>query len=101
MLQCKYIVNDGVAMDKYKSINKDECPHLSEMKFSNSDKTKCDTCEINEHIRLCTTCGAVNCCESGKGHDREHFNITSHPIIKPVHANYDFIWCFKCNAYLK
>jgi uncharacterized UBP type Zn finger protein len=88
-------------MNNGKTINKSECPHVLEMKISSSDKVKCDTCDIKEHIRLCTSCGAVNCCESGKGHDKDHFKATGHPIIKPVHADYDFIWCYKCEAYLK
>lgn len=83
------------------TINKSDCPHLGEMKILSSDKTKCETCDIVEHLRLCTSCGDVNCCESGKGHDTKHFKETGHPIIKPTHANYDFTWCYKCKAYLK
>lgn len=80
---------------------KEDCPHLSEIKFVDSDKNKCAACDEAEHLRVCTSCGEVNCCESSRGHDTEHFKKTGHPIIKPVHADYDFTWCYKCNAYVK
>jgi uncharacterized UBP type Zn finger protein len=82
-------------------IPKSECPHLDQMQILTSDTKQCEVCGINENIRLCTFCGAVHCCESGKGHDTDHFKETGHPIIIPVHAHYKFIWCYKCNAYLK
>jgi uncharacterized UBP type Zn finger protein len=88
-------------MNKEKTINKNDCLHIKEMKTSDSTKTKCDKCDITQNLRLCTSCGAVNCCESGHGHNTEHYKKTGHPIIKPVHTDYDFTWCYKCNAYLQ
>ena len=88
-------------MEKEKTINKADCPHVKEMKINNSDQKKCEKCDITEDLRLCTSCGAVHCCEDGNGHNTEHFNKTKHPIIKPTHANYHFTWCYECGAYLK
>ncbi len=94
-----------------KTIKKEECPHAGEMKIASSEKTKCETrlpdgqvCDVKEHLRLCTSCGEVFCCESHNSHNREHFRESGHPIIKPAptgDAFYTFTWCWKCNAYLE
>ena len=35
------------------------------------------------HLRLCTTCGHVGCCDDSKNkHSTRHFHNTKHPIIK-------------------
>lgn len=81
-------------------IRKEECPHSKEIKITKSNKKECGVCRDKGHLRLCTSCGFVGCCESHNAHDTEHFKKTGHPIIKTVHADYDFIWCYECNAYL-
>lgn len=88
-------------MQADKTIDKKDCPHIKEIKITDSKKQKCDVCDIKNHLRLCTSCGAVHCCESGKGHNTQHYKETQHPIIKAVHADYDFTWCYPCGAYLK
>ncbi len=85
---------------KHAQKKKSECPHCLNMAILTSDKTKCDVCEIDAHLRLCTTCGSVNCCESGNSHDKAHFNETGHSIIIPTNASYQFIWCWECEAFL-
>lgn len=87
----------------YKNIPQKECPHIAEMKVLESDKIKCEVCDVREHLRLCTSCGKVFCCESSNAHNREHFQATDHPIIKPAPTGgpYTFTWCWKCDAYLK
>ena len=81
-------------------MRKSECPHIKEMKVKTSKKKACEVCDDKEHLRLCTSCGFVGCCESHNAHDTDHSKKTKHPIIKTVHCNYDFTWCYKCNAYL-
>ncbi len=90
-------------MENEKRINKKDCPHIKKIKnkITKSDKRKCGMCSEKEHLRICTSCGAVNCCESFNAHDTAHFKKTRHPIIKPVHASYDFTWCYECRAYLE
>jgi uncharacterized UBP type Zn finger protein len=88
-------------MEKGKTINKNDCPHLSEIKVTKSDQEKCEQCEIKEDLRVCTSCGHVHCCEDGNAHDTDHYRKTTHPIIVPVHTDYKFMWCYQCNAYLK
>lgn len=77
------------------------CPHLADLNINiTSDATQCAMCELKENLRLCMTCGYVACCESGNGHDTLHFNQLDHPFIKPHKTNYDWLWCYKCNAFL-
>ena len=85
----------------YAKIKKENCPHLGEMKILTSDAKKCEKCEETTNLRLCTSCGRVFCCESHNAHDTEHFRKTGHLIIKTIHCDYDFTWCYKCNAYLE
>jgi uncharacterized UBP type Zn finger protein len=88
-------------MKEENKINKEDCPHIKEIKMTDSDKIKCESCDVEENLRLCTSCGSVNCCESSNSHDTEHHKKTKHPIIKPVNTDYMFTWCYECNAYLK
>ena len=89
----------------YKTIKKEDCPHTAEMKITSSDTKECEVCGVKESLRFCTSCGGVFCCESLKAHNREHFQRTGHPIIKPLskaHSHLgDWTWCWKCDAYLE
>ena len=87
--------------DDSKKIKKEKCPHIKNIKITKSSKKECEVCKEKQHLRVCTSCGHVFCCESYNAHDTEHFRKTGHPIIKAIHTNYDFIWCYKCNAYLE
>lgn len=87
--------------EKEKRIKREKCPHISEIKFTASKKKKCEACGEKEHLRVCTSCGKVFCCESLNAHNTKHFKKTGHPIIKTVHTDYDFLWCYKCKAYLE
>ncbi len=82
-------------------IKKQRCPHAKNMKILKSEEKKCEVCGDSEHLRICTSCGKVLCCESHNAHDAEHYKKTKHPIIKPVHCDYDFTWCYACRAYLE
>lgn len=88
-------------MEQSKKIKRQDCPHLAGMRIMSSNKTACEVCGEGQHLRLCTSCGGVYCCESHKAHDREHFKNTGHSIIVPMHTSYDFTWCYECNAYLE
>lgn len=84
-----------------KYISKSKCPHIAELKITHSDKKECVICREKEHLRLCTSCGAVHCCESHRGHNTEHYKKTGHPIIQAIHTPYNFTWCYVCEAYLE
>ncbi|MBI4363620.1 MAG: UBP-type zinc finger domain-containing protein [Candidatus Doudnabacteria bacterium] len=88
--------------EPWKYIKKQDCPHLPELKEDIvSDKKACEVCGVTHDLRICLTCGAVHCCESDKAHNIEHFQITGHPFIRPHNSPYNFLWCYKCNAFLK
>lgn len=82
-------------------MKKQDCPHIKDLKITTSDKRKCEVCAKSKHPRLCASCGAVFCCESENAHNTEHFKETAHSIIKALHPNYSFLWCYKCNDYLE
>lgn len=84
-----------------RTISRAECPHLGEMKIQAAEAETCSVCDARQHLRLCTSCGGVFCCESDNTHNREHFKETGHPIIMS-HGPlpYRFTWCWVCNAYL-
>jgi uncharacterized UBP type Zn finger protein len=47
------------------------------------------------HLRLCLTCGGVNCCDSSPNkHATKHFHGSGHPIVQSFEPGEDWIWCF-------
>lgn len=88
----------------YDTIAREDCPHtemLDEGVTAGQERTTCRVCDEEEHMRVCLTCGRVHCCESGNAHDRDHFEETDHPFIRPHEKeSYDFLWCYACEAYL-
>ena len=86
----------------WRHIPKDECPHLARFqRAATSEKTECEQCGLAEDLRICLTCGYVGCCESHGSHDTAHFKSAGHPLIRPHRSDYDWIWCYECNAFLR
>jgi uncharacterized UBP type Zn finger protein len=47
------------------------------------------------HLRLCLTCGEVNCCDSSPNrHATKHFHASGHPIMQSFQPGEDWMWCF-------
>ena len=47
------------------------------------------------HLRVCLTCGHVGCCNDSKNkHASKHYHETGHPIVKPLEAGEDWLWCY-------
>ncbi len=86
---------------EHRRIPKEECPHSSEIKVMSSEATTCSQCDVVDHLRQCTSCGQVFCCESHNSHNTKHYQETGHPIIKSHNTPYDFYWCYECKAYLE
>ncbi len=83
-------------------IPRKECPHLPLLREGTaSEQSKCRECEWTEDLRLCLSCGYVGCCESHNAHDTHHFRGTGHPLIRPHRCDYDWLWCYGCNAFLE
>lgn len=84
-----------------RKIPRSRCPHTDKLDPSlDSEATACQVCGVEEHLRICLTCGAVRCCESHQAHNREHWREEEHPFIRPHREDYEFLWCFACEAYL-
>jgi CPA1 family monovalent cation:H+ antiporter len=47
------------------------------------------------HLRSCTTCGHVGCCDSSVGkHASAHFHASSHPVMRSIEPGEAWRWCF-------
>ena len=47
------------------------------------------------HLRLCTTCGHVACCDSSpERHASRHFEETGHPVMRSAEPGEDWRWCY-------
>jgi ubiquitin-hydrolase Zn-finger-containing protein len=47
------------------------------------------------HLRRCTECGHVGCCDQSPGrHATGHFRETAHPIIQSYEPGEDWYWCY-------
>ena len=76
-----------------------ECQHLDTIKITNSRERKCKDCLVLGddwmHLRLCTYCGYVGCCDDSKNkHATKHFLATEHPVIKSQEPGERWKWCY-------
>jgi len=47
------------------------------------------------HLRRCTLCGHVGCCDSSPNrHATAHFHGTSHPLVQSFEPGEDWYWCY-------
>lgn len=47
------------------------------------------------HLRVCTRCGNVGCCDSSPGrHASRHFGASSHPVMRSLEPGEAWRWCF-------
>ena len=47
------------------------------------------------HLRLCTTCGHVGCCDNSKNkHATKHFHASAHPIIRSFEPGEAWLFCY-------
>jgi hypothetical protein len=78
----------------------DQCTHLDQITDAPPDSTEgCTDClKIGSrwlHLRLCTTCGHVACCDSSPNrHATAHNHATGHPIVRSFEPGEDWYWCY-------
>lgn len=77
----------------------DPCTHLDQIKDVTPSADGCGDClRIGDtwvHLRLCTACGHVGCCDSSKNrHATQHFHETTHPIVKSLEPGEHWYWCY-------
>jgi CPA1 family monovalent cation:H+ antiporter len=78
-----------------------DCEHLRRPRPPVEPHTlgQCDAC-LEEgtrwvHLRMCTTCGNVGCCDSSpRQHAHRHFEETGHPVMRSAEAGEDWRWCY-------
>ncbi|MFW5469359.1 Na+/H+ antiporter [Knoellia sp. CPCC 206435] len=47
------------------------------------------------HLRICTRCGQVGCCDSSPGqHASKHFREEQHPVMRSLEPGEAWRWCF-------
>ena len=81
-----------------------QCTHLETIKYDLPNKIDgCDEClqsgDSWVHLRLCTSCGHIGCCDSSKNrHATKHFRQTQHPILRSAEAGEEWFWCYVDNV---
>lgn len=75
------------------------CEHLENLEPKQTDIYECRKCiEMGDswvHLRLCQTCGEVNCCDSSKNkHATKHFHESGHPVITSAEPGEQWAWCY-------
>ena len=76
-----------------------ECTHLDQINDVEPLTQGCGECLRTGsrwvHLRLCLTCGQVNCCDSSPNrHATKHFHSSGHPLVQSMEGGEDWIWCY-------
>jgi len=79
----------------------DACTHLRAAAPAPAPRTPgaCEEC-LREgtrwvHLRTCTACGHVGCCDSSVGrHAQRHFHETGHPVMESAEPGEAWRWCY-------
>lgn len=75
------------------------CGHLPEQPPAPAND-RCQECGQGISLRMCGTCGHVGCCETSRGHARNHARARGHPIIHSMPVGRGFAWCYVENRYV-
>jgi CPA1 family monovalent cation:H+ antiporter len=78
-----------------------DCDHLRQPRPPVEPHTlgQCDAC-LEEgsrwvHLRMCTECGNVACCDSSPlRHAERHYLDTGHPVMRSAEPDEDWRWCY-------
>jgi len=78
----------------------DVCSHTDTIEFIDPGDTErvCPDCIAEGlrwlHLRLCTRCGRIGCCDSSPGrHASKHAKAEEHPILRSIEPGEDWFWC--------
>lgn len=82
------------------------CPHLDDTstpKPAARTPGGCEECLATGsrwvHLRLCTTCGQVSCCDSSPNkHATAHFHGSGHPVVRSIEPGETWRWCYADEA---
>ncbi|TDQ46888.1 cation:proton antiporter domain-containing protein [Actinorugispora endophytica] len=75
------------------------CSHLDQVVVTEPDGRECAECArvgaTWVHLRLCTACGTVACCDdSVNKHAGAHFRESGHPIVQSIEPGEDWRYCY-------
>lgn len=75
------------------------CSHLDHLHITRTKKHVCEDCvKLGDHwvhLRLCTDCGYVGCCDSSKNrHASKHAKHVSHPLARSIEPGETWVWCY-------
>lgn len=75
-----------------------DCTHLDMIRDVPPSGPGCEEClRIGSwwvHLRMCTTCGSVGCCDSSPNkHASRHARGAVHPIVRSLEPGEDWLWC--------
>src|SRR5262245_12890389 len=76
-----------------------DCTHTDTITAAPPDSPGCVDClRIGSrwvHLRRCTVCGHVGCCDNSPNrHATAHFETTSHPIVQSYEPGECWYWCY-------
>ena len=80
-----------------------DCSHLDQVQDVTPNSKGCEEClklgDTWMHLRLCTICGHVGCCDSSKNkHATKHYHQTGHPVIASAEAGESWLYCYPDDA---
>jgi hypothetical protein len=75
------------------------CTHLDDVSTPPPSGDGCVEClEVGGrwvHLRMCTSCGHIGCCDSSPGkHATGHFHATHHPLVRSYEPGEEWWWCY-------
>ena len=77
----------------------DSCTHLDQIREVAPSGNGCVEClQIGAqwmHLRRCTACGHVGCCDSSPNrHATKHYRAEQHPLVQSFEPGEDWYWCY-------
>jgi uncharacterized UBP type Zn finger protein len=82
------------------------CPHLTpeHVHAVQPSALGCEDClktgDTWVHLRICSECGHVGCCDNSKNkHATRHFHTSQHPIIQSFEPEEEWGWCYPDQIY--
>jgi len=93
------VENLKFAMQRGRKGDSHRCGHLGMIRVDTALTAECVPCvrsgDTWVHLRWCTTCGVVGCCDSSKNrHASKHAAQCAHPISGSLEPGEDWLWCY-------
>jgi uncharacterized UBP type Zn finger protein len=75
------------------------CTHIDTISDVQPNAEGCEDClRIGDewvHLRLCTSCGHVGCCDDSKNkHATKHSKESQHPVVRSFEPGENWFWCY-------